>query len=70
MAKVFECGSIVPGCDAILHAQDQSELMIIAVEHMRSAHEVEHVSEQLVTRIRSVIRNETPAGSDPLSVGE
>jgi predicted small metal-binding protein len=44
MAKVFECGSVVPGCESVLHAEDASELMIRAVEHMRSTHEVQHVS--------------------------
>jgi len=60
MAKVFECGSVVPGCEFVLHDEDESELMIRAVEHMRSMHEVEHVSEHLVTRIRSVIKDEQP----------
>jgi predicted small metal-binding protein len=60
MAKVFECGSVVPGCESVLHAQDASELMIRVVEHMRSTHEIEHVSEHLVTRIRSVIKDEQP----------
>jgi len=44
-----------------LHDGDESELMIRAVEHMHSMHEVEHVSENLVTRIRSVIKDEHPA---------
>jgi predicted small metal-binding protein len=60
MAKVFECGSVVPGCESVLHDRDEDELMIRAVEHMRSTHEVEHISEQLVTRIRSVIKEERP----------
>ncbi len=58
MAKVFECGSVVPGCEFVLHDEDESELMIRAVEHMRSTHEVEHISEPLVTRIRSVIKDD------------
>jgi predicted small metal-binding protein len=60
MTKVFECSSVVPGCQSVLHEEDEGELMIRAVEHMRSIHEVEHVSEQLVTRIRSVIKDERP----------
>ena len=58
MAKVFECGSVVPGCEFVLHDEDESELMIRAIEHMRSMHEVEHISEHLVTRIRSVIKDD------------
>ena len=60
MTKVFECGSVVPGCGSVLHDEDENELMIRAVEHMRSTHEVEHISEPLVTRIRSVIKEERP----------
>ncbi len=60
MTKVFECGSVVPGCESVLHDEDENELMIRAVEHMRSTHEVEHISEPLVTRIRSVIKEERP----------
>jgi predicted small metal-binding protein len=60
MTKVFECGSVVPGCNSVLHEEDENELMIRAVEHMRSMHEVQHVSEHLVTRIRSVIKDEQP----------
>jgi len=60
MAKVFECGSVVPGCESVLHDDDENELMIRAVEHMRSTHEIQHISEQLVTRIRSVITQEQP----------
>ena len=60
MTKVSECASVVPGCDSVLHDEDENELMIRAVEHMRSTHEVGHVSEHLVTRIRSVIRDEHP----------
>jgi predicted small metal-binding protein len=48
---------VVPGCQSVLHEEDEGELMITAVEHMRSTHEIEHVSAQLVTRIRSVIKD-------------
>ncbi len=56
MTKVFECGSVVPECESVLHDEDENELMIRAVERMRSTHEVEHISEPLVTRIRSALR--------------
>jgi predicted small metal-binding protein len=57
---VFECGSVVPRCESVLHDEDENELMIRAVEHMRSTHEVVQISEPLVTRIRSVIKEERP----------
>jgi predicted small metal-binding protein len=60
MAKVFECGSVVPGGESVVHGEDESESMIKAVEHMRSTHEFEQISEQLVTRIHSVIKDQWP----------
>jgi len=60
MTKVFECASVVPGCHSVLQEEDEGELMIRAVEHMRSIHEIRDVSAQLVSRIRSVIRDERP----------
>lgn len=58
MAKLFECGSVVPGCNFVIHAEDESEAMIRAVEHLRASHEVEHLSERLKARIRSVIKDD------------
>jgi predicted small metal-binding protein len=58
MVKVFECGSVVPGCNHVIHAEDESELMVEAIRHLRSAHEVEHLTERLKARLRAVIKDE------------
>ena len=57
MAKVFKCGMVVPGCDFVLHGEDEAELIMKAAEHLRSSHDVEHPSEQLKARIRNVIKD-------------
>jgi predicted small metal-binding protein len=55
--KVLECGTIVPGCNFVAHADNEDELVIIAAAHARSVHGVDHLSEPLKAKIRSVIRD-------------
>lgn len=55
MAKVFECGAVVPGCKYVAHGEDASDLMINAAEHLRSSHEIENLSDQLKAKIRAAI---------------
>lgn len=50
------CGSIVPGCDFVAHADSEDELMMKAAEHARTAHGVEHMSDELKAKVRAVIR--------------
>ena len=55
--KVFECGTVVPGCKFVLHGETVDELLVIAAEHVHSVHGIDHLSEELKARIRSVIRD-------------
>jgi len=56
MAKVFECGSVVPGCKFVIHAEERDDVLGQAVEHLHSFHDIEHLSDQLRARICAVIR--------------
>lgn len=58
MAKVFECGSVVPGCNFVTHGESEDEVMMKAADHLHSAHEVEHLSQRLQERVRAVIRDD------------
>ena len=58
MAKVIECGSVVPGCNFVIHGADEAEIVAKMAEHLRSTHEVEYLSEQLKARIHAVIRDD------------
>jgi predicted small metal-binding protein len=48
----------VPGCRFVIHAEERDEVLLKAVEHMHSFHEIEHLSEPLKARIRAAIREE------------
>ena len=58
MTKVFECGAVVPGCNFTTHGQSEDEVVMNATEHLRTAHEVEHVTERLKARIRAAIKDD------------
>ena len=55
--KVLECGTVVPGCKFMFHGESEDELLVIAAEHAHSVHGIDHLSEELKAKIRSVIRD-------------
>jgi predicted small metal-binding protein len=57
MGKVFECRSVVPGCEIVVHGESESEVMIKAAEHARAVHGIEHLSEALKAKIRAAIKD-------------
>lgn len=56
MGKVLECRSVVPGCEIVVHGGSEEEVMMNAAEHVRSAHGVEHMSEELKAKVRAAIK--------------
>lgn len=58
--KQFACGDVVPGCDAVVEGADENEILQKAAAHAASVHEMAEVPAELVTQIRSRIR-EVPA---------
>jgi predicted small metal-binding protein len=61
MRKILRCGEIVPGCNFVAHGDDEAELLVKAAEHARSAHGVEHMSDELRAKVKATIRDEAPA---------
>jgi predicted small metal-binding protein len=65
MSKVLECGSVVPGCRFVIHADNDDELMMKAMAHARAEHGIEHMSEQLKARMLAAIRDEKAGWAAP-----
>jgi predicted small metal-binding protein len=59
--RLFECGTLVPGCQWHTRADEDAEVVRRAVEHMRSAHGEEIIRENMVENIKARIRNEQNA---------
>ncbi|MBB4565998.1 DUF1059 domain-containing protein [Rhizobium leucaenae] len=56
--RLFECGTLVPGCDWHTRANDDSEVVRRAVEHMRNTHGETIIRENMVDNIKARIRDE------------
>ena len=59
--RLFECGSLVPGCEWHTRADDDAEVVRSAVEHMRSAHGETLIRETMVENIKARIVDEKNA---------
>lgn len=59
--RLFECGTLVPGCDWHTRANDDAEVVRRAVEHMRNAHGETVIRESMVDHIKERIRAEANA---------
>jgi predicted small metal-binding protein len=59
--RLFECGTLVPGCDWHTRANDDAEVVRRAVEHMRSAHGETIIRENMIDNIKARIRDEANA---------
>lgn len=56
--RLFECGSLVPGCAWHTRADEDAEVVRRAVEHMKSAHGEAIVRENMIDRIKERITDE------------
>jgi predicted small metal-binding protein len=51
--REFRCAVIVPGCDAVLRAASDEEIVAVAAEHSRALHGIDEVPPEIVDRIRA-----------------
>lgn len=59
--RLFECGSLVPGCEWHTRANDDAEVVRRAVEHMRTAHGETMIRESMIDHIKERIVDEKTA---------
>ena len=56
--RLFECGTLVPGCQWHTRASEDAEVVRRAVDHLRSVHGEEIIRENMVENIKARIRDE------------
>ena len=61
--RLFECGTLVPGCQWHTRAEEDAEVVRRAVEHMRTAHGEETIRENMIGNIKARIRNDDSAAA-------
>ncbi|WEZ82925.1 DUF1059 domain-containing protein [Rhizobium sp. 32-5/1] len=59
--RLFECGSLVPGCDWHTRADSDAEVIRRTVEHMKQTHGETTIRETMIENIRARVVNETKA---------
>lgn len=57
--RLFECGTLVPGCEWHSRADEDAELVRRAVDHLRQEHGETVIRENMVENIKSRIRDES-----------
>ncbi len=59
--RLFECGSLVPGCAWHTRAENDAEIVRRVIEHMRDTHGETVIRENMVDNIKARIVDETQA---------
>ena len=59
--KSFECGTLVPGCTWHTQAEDTSEIVRRAADHLRNAHGEELIRPNMVDEIKARVHEKGEA---------
>ena len=59
MAKVLQCKDVGFQCDGVVRADTEEQVLQMAAEHARTVHGITNLTEEVVEKVRSVIREET-----------
>jgi predicted small metal-binding protein len=58
MAKVLKCGDLMPGCAFEARGNSEDEVLKVAAEHAKTAHNLREITPELLTKVRGAIRDE------------
>jgi predicted small metal-binding protein len=59
MAKVLQCKDVGFQCDGVVRADTEEQVLHMAAEHARTVHGITDLTEEVVEKVRSAIREET-----------
>lgn len=59
--RLFECGTLVPGCDWHTRADNDAEVIRRVVDHMRETHGETVIRENMIENIKARIVDEPQA---------
>jgi predicted small metal-binding protein len=58
MAKIMKCRSVGLDCDFVAHGETEAQVMEKVAEHAKKDHGMQHIPEDVATKVRAAIRNE------------
>jgi predicted small metal-binding protein len=57
MAKVLQCGDVMPGCKAVIEGKDVAELMAKGAEHAKTAHGMATIPPDMAKKLQMAIKD-------------
>jgi len=58
MAKVIHCKDVGFDCEGVVRADSEEEVLQLAAEHAKSAHGITELTNEMVEKVKSVIRDD------------
>jgi predicted small metal-binding protein len=58
MAKVIHCKDVGFDCEGVVRADSEEEVLQLAAKHAKSAHGVTELTNEMVEKVKSVIRDD------------
>lgn len=55
MSKRFECRNVVPGCEGVVEAETEQEVLAAAAGHAASAHGMTSLPDEVVAQVKAGI---------------
>ncbi|MGE5265684.1 MAG: DUF1059 domain-containing protein [Acidobacteriota bacterium] len=56
----MHCRDVGFDCDGVVQAETEAEVLHQVAEHAKTVHNLQEISEEIVAKVRSVIRDEQP----------
>jgi len=63
MTKVLKCGDVVPGCNFEMRGNSEDEVLKKADDHAKTAHNMQNIPPEVLSKVRSAIHDEGEAGA-------
>ena len=61
MSKVLKCADVAPGCDVEIRGESEDDVLQKAAEHAREEHNIDGISDEMLSKIKGAIRDEGEA---------
>jgi predicted small metal-binding protein len=61
MTKVLKCSDLNPGCNFEMRGNSEDDILKQATAHAKTAHNMQNVPAELLSKARSAIRDEAEA---------
>jgi predicted small metal-binding protein len=57
MAKVLNCGDVMPGCKAVIEGKDEAEVMAKGTEHAKTVHKMATIPADVAAKVKAAIKD-------------